>query len=253
MTKIFSFVNHKGGVGKTTTTLNLGRSLNRFYSKRVLLIDLDAQANLSSSLGLDTEDGNTIYEALSGKIKLPIKNIEPNFDIVVSSLDLSAVEMELSSAISRETLLQRLLAPVRENYDYILIDCPPSIGLLTINALTASSDIVIVLQSEYLALKGMVKLLQAIDKVKEFINPKLNLTGVLLTQFDERLNLNREVEHTMINHFKDKLFNTKIRKNIALAEAPSMNQTIFEYNPNSNGAKDYKAFTEELINRIERK
>lgn len=251
MTKIFSFVNHKGGVGKTTTTLNLGRSLNKFYNKRVLLIDLDAQANLSSSLGLDTEDNNTIYEALSGKIKLPIKNIEPNFDIVVSSLDLSAVEMELSSAISRETLLQRLLAPVKENYDYILIDCPPSIGLLTINALTASSDIVIVLQSEYLALKGMVKLLQAIDKVKEFINPKLNLTGVLLTQFDERLNLNREVEQTMINHFKDKLFNTKIRKNIALAEAPSMNQTIFEYNPNSNGAKDYKAFTEELINRAE--
>lgn len=251
MTKIFSFVNHKGGVGKTTTTLNLGRSLNKFYNKRVLLIDLDAQANLSSSLGLDTEDNSTIYEALSGKIKLPIKNIEPNFDIVVSSLDLSAVEMELSSAISRETLLQRLLAPVKENYDYILIDCPPSIGLLTINALTASSDIIIVLQSEYLALKGMVKLLQAIDKVKEFINPKLNLAGVLLTQFDERLNLNREVEQTMLNHFKDKLFNTKIRKNIALAEAPSMNQTIFEYNPNSNGAKDYKVFTEELINRIE--
>lgn len=252
MTKILSFVNHKGGVGKTTTTLNLGKSLNKFYNKKVLLIDLDAQANLSSSLGLDSEDGRTIYEALRGKIKLPIKSIEPNFDIVVSSLDLSAVEMELSSAISRETLLQRLLAPVKENYDYILIDCPPSIGLLTINALTASSDIIIVLQSEYLALKGMVKLLQAIDKVKEFINPKLNLAGVLLTQFDERLNLNREVEQTMLNHFKDKLFNTKIRKNIALAEAPSMNQTIFEYNPNSNGAKDYKVFTEELINRIER-
>lgn len=251
MTKIFSFVNHKGGVGKTTTTLNLGKALNQFHHKRVLLIDLDAQANLSSSLGLNTEDGNTIYEALSGKIKLPIKNIDTDFDIIVSSLDMSAIELELSNTISRETILQRLLAPIKQNYDYILIDCPPSIGLLTINALTASSDIIIILQSEYLALKGMVKLLQAIDKVKELINPKLNFAGVLLTQFDERLNLSREVEQTMINHFKDKLFKTKIRKNIALAEAPSMNQTIFEFNPSSNGAKDYKAFSDEIINRIE--
>lgn len=250
MTKIISFVNHKGGVGKTTTTLNLGKALSKFHNQNILIIDLDAQANLSSSLGLDTEDGNTIYEALLGKMTLPVRHIDANFDVVVASLDLSAAEMELSSYISRERILKRLLDSVKDKYDYILIDCPPSIGLLTINALTASTDIVIVLQSEYLALKGMVKLLEAIDKIKEFTNPKLNMSGVLLTQFDDRLNLNKEVEQTMLNHFNDKLFTTKIRKNIALAEAPSVNKTIFEYNPQSNGAKDYKMLGEEIMIKL---
>jgi len=158
--------------------------------------------------------------------------------------------MELSSTISRETLLKRLLVPIKDKYDYILIDCSPSIGLLTINALTASTGVIIILQSEFLALKGMQKLLQTIDNIKQYTNPILSLNGVLLTQFDERLNLNKEVEKTMLNHFKDKLFKTKIRKNIALAEAPSTGQSIFEYNPSSNGATDYKLFAGELINLI---
>jgi len=248
MTKIISFVNHKGGVGKTTTTLNLGQALAKFHKQRVLLIDLDPQANLSSSLGFDTDNGsNTIYDALSGKMSIPITKISENLHIVLSSLDLSASEMELSSTISRETLLKRLLEPIMTKYDYILIDCSPSIGLLTINALTASTGTIIILQSEYLALKGMQKLLQTINNIKQYTNSNIEFYGVLLTLFDERLNLNKEVEKTMLNHFKDKLFKTKIRKNIALAEAPSMGQSIFEYNPSSNGAVDYRHFSEELI------
>lgn len=248
MTKVISFVNHKGGVGKTTTTLNLGQALAKFHNQKVLLIDLDPQANLSSSLGFDTDNGvKTIYEALNGKSDLPINKVSDSFHIVLSSLDLSASEMELSSVISRETLLKRLLEPILNQYDYILIDCSPSIGLLTINALTASTGTIIILQSEFLALKGMQKLLQTIDNIKQYTNPTLAFYGVLLTQFDERLNLNKEVEQTMLNHFEDKLFKTKIRKNIALAEAPSTGQSIFEYNPSSNGAIDYKQFANELI------
>lgn len=248
MTKIIAFVNHKGGVGKTTTTLNLGQALAKFHNQKVLLIDLDPQANLSSSLGFDTDNGvETIYDALNGKCELPINSIFNNFDIVLSSLDLSASEMELSSVISRETLLKRLIEPIKKKYDYILIDCSPSIGLLTINALTASTGTIVVLQSEFLALKGMQKLLQTVDNIKQYTNPNLFFYGVLLTQFDERLNLNKEVEQTMINHFEDKLFKTKIRKNIALAEAPSTGKSIFEYNPSSNGATDYKQLANEII------
>lgn len=249
MPKIISFVNHKGGVGKTTTTLNLGQALAKFHNKNVLLIDLDPQANLSSSLGFDTDDNEveTIYDALNGKANLPINKVSDNLHIVLSSLDLSASEMELSSVISRETLLKRLLEPIKNKYDYIMIDCSPSIGLLTINALTASTGTIIVLQSEFLALKGMQKLLQTVDNIKKYTNTSLSFYGVLLTQFDERLNLSKEVEQTMINHFEDKLFKTKIRKNIALAEAPSTGQSIFEYNPLSNGAIDYKKLANELI------
>jgi len=195
MTKIISFVNHKGGVGKTTTTLNLGQALAKFHHKRVLLIDLDPQGNLSSSLGFDTDNGvKTIYDALNGKTSLPINEISDNLHIVLSSLDLSASEMELSSVISRETLLKRLIEPIKYKYNYILIDCSPSIGLLTINALTASTGTIIILQSEFLALKGMQKLLQTIDNIKQYTNPVLSFYGVLLTQFDERLNLSKEVE-----------------------------------------------------------
>lgn len=247
MTKVISFVNHKGGVGKTTTTLNLGQALAKFHNQKVLLIDLDPQANLSSSLGFDTDNGvKTIYEALNGKSALPINKVSDNLHIVLSSLDLSASEMELSSVISREALLKRLLEPILNQYDYILIDCSPSIGLLTINALTASTGTIIILQSEFLALKGMQKLLQTINNIKQYTNPNLSFYGVLLTQFDERLNLNKEVEQTMLNHFEDKLFKTKIRKNIALAEAPSAGLSIFEYSPTSNGSADYKQFAEEL-------
>lgn len=191
MTKVISFVNHKGGVGKTTTTLNLGQALAKFHNQKVLLIDLDPQANLSSSLGFDTDNGvKTIYEALNGKSALPINKVSDNLHIVLSSLDLSASEMELSSVISREALLKRLLEPILNQYDYILIDCSPSIGLLTINALTASTGTIIILQSEFLALKGMQKLLQTINNIKQYTNPNLSFYGVLLTQFDERLNLN---------------------------------------------------------------
>jgi chromosome partitioning protein len=247
MGRVISISNHKGGVGKTTSTINIGAGLSSLGEK-VLLIDLDPQANLSQSLGL-TDPARTIYGALRGEYKLQPIQITEGLDIVPSTLDLSGAEVELSGEAGREYILRELIEPLRASYDYILIDNPPSLGLLTINAFTASDEILIPLQAQYLALQGLAKLMEVIDKIKKRLNKELRVGGVFITQYDNRKVLNRDVAATIEAHFKDQVFTTKIRDNIALAEAPAQSLDIFRYSPKSYGAEDYRSLCKEIQRR----
>lgn len=247
MSNIIAISNHKGGVGKTTTAINLGAGLHR-EGERVLLIDLDPQANLTQSLGI-TEPERTIYGALKGSYPIPELQILPGFNLVPSTLDLSGAEIELSSEAGREYLLAEILEPIRENYGYILIDSPPSLGLLTINAFTSAGSVLIPLQAQYLALQGLSKLLEVIEKIRRRLNKELSLAGVVVTQYDSRKVLNRNILETIEEHFKGEVFSTRVRDNVALAEAPTQGVDIFRYNPKSYGAEDYLALAQELITR----
>lgn len=245
MSKVISISNHKGGVGKTTSTINIGAGLNKL-GKNILLIDLDPQANLSQSLGVIEPESN-IYGALRGDYKLEPTEIIKGLDIIPSTLDLSGAEVEMSGEAGREYILQEILEPLRASYDFILIDSPPSLGLLTINAFTASDLVLIPLQAQYLALQGLTKLMEVIDKIKKRLNKELEIGGVFITQYDNRKVLNRDVVSTIEDHFKDEVFKTKIRDNIALAEAPSMGLDIFRYQPKSYGAEDYLSLSKEIM------
>jgi len=245
--RVISISNHKGGVGKTTTTINLGAGLNKL-GKRVLLIDLDAQANLSQSLGI-IEPRFNIYGAIRGEYKLQPIEILKGLDIIPSVLDLSGAEIELSGEAGREYILHELIEPIKQDYDFILIDCPPSLSVLTINGFTASNEVIIPLQAQYLALQGLSKLIEVIDKIKKRLNKSLKIGGVLITQYDSRKILNKEVATTIESHFKKELFKTKVRDNIALAEAPAESLDIFRYNAKSYGAEDYLSVCKELIKR----
>lgn len=247
MSRVIAISNHKGGVGKTTTTINLGAGLN-LQGKKVLLIDLDAQANLSQSLGISEEENN-IYTALIGKTKLQPIEINKGLELIPSTLDLSGAEVELSGEAGREFILREILEPVRGKYDYILIDSPPSLGLLTINAFTASDEVIIPLQAQYLALQGLTKLMEVIEKIQKRLNRELKLGGVVITQYDSRKVLNRDVVETIESHFKDQVFKTRVRDNVALAEAPSQGLDIFRYNAKSYGAEDYKELSKEVIKK----
>jgi chromosome partitioning protein len=211
---------------------------------------MDPQANLTQSFGLKNPEF-TIYEALKGEHQLEPINVETNLDIVASTLDLSGAEMELSSEAGREYIFTELLEPLINKYEYIIIDCPPSLGLLTINALTAANELFIPLQPHYLAIKGLTKIIEVKDKVKKRLNKNLEITGVFVTQFDKRKILHRDVLDTINTYFQDKVFNTRIRDNIALAEAPSAGTDIFRYNPNCFGADDYMDLCKEIIQRHE--
>lgn len=253
MSKVISISNHKGGVGKTTSALNIGAGLAGL-GKRVLLIDLDPQANLSQSLGLIDQPLN-IYSYLKGvsnNYRSPVKPIEviKGLDLVPSTLDLSGAEVELSGEAGREYILRELLDPLRSSYDYIIIDSPPSLGLLTINAFTASDEVFIPLQAQYLALQGLAKLIEVVEKIKKRLNKDLRVGGVFITQYDSRKVLNRDVVATIEQHFKDKVFKTRIRENIALAEAPAQGLDIFRYQPKSHGAEDYRSLCKEIVKRI---
>ena len=247
MSKVISISNHKGGVGKTTSAINIGAGLNKL-GKKVLLIDLDAQANLSQSLGLINQERN-IYGAIKGDYKLEPITITKGWDIIPSTLDLSGAEVELSVEAGREFILRELIEPLRASYDYIIIDSPPSLGLLTINAFTASDEIFIPLQAQYLALQGLSKLVEVIDKIKKRLNKELKIGGVFITQYDNRKVLNRDVVETIQAHFKDQVFKTKVRDNIALAEAPAQGMDIFRYQPKSYGAEDYLNLCKEILKR----
>lgn len=247
--KTIAFTNQKGGVGKTTSTINVGAGLAR-EGFQVLLVDLDPQANLTYSLRLSSNRlENSIYNVLKGDIEAEEAIINHNgFDIMPSSIDLSGAEMEFANEPAREMLLKNKLNTLSKDYDYILIDCPPNLGLLTLNAFTAVKEIFIVLQSEYLALHGLSKLMDVIQIVKERLNPEIEISGIICTLFDGRKNLNNEVVDHIKDYFGDKVFDTIIRDNVALAEAPSHHKTIFEYAPDSHGAKDYKALAQEIRN-----
>ncbi len=249
--KTIALTNQKGGVGKTTTTINLGAGLAKL-GKKVLLIDLDPQANLTYSLRTHSHRlEKTIYHALRGGVDVADIIIEHNgFDFIPSSLELSGAELELASEPAREGLLKNVIKQLEEeyDYDYVLIDCPPNLGLLTLNAFTAVKDIFIVLQSEYLALHGLSKLLDLVKVVQQRLNNQLKVGGIICTLYDSRKNLNKEVVGHIKDYFGPKVFKTIIRDNVALAEAPSHHKTIFEYDGNSAGAQDYFALAKEIKN-----
>jgi chromosome partitioning protein len=247
MATVISLLNHKGGVGKTTSAINIGSGLVEL-GKRVLLVDLDPQANLSLSLGIPRQQV-TVYESLMGESDLVPFTVRDGLDVITSSLDLSSAEMELVNEAGREYILRELFTGVEEDYDFIIIDCPPSLGLLTLNALTSSQQVIIPLQTEFLALQGLAKIKQVIQKVKLRLNKELHISGVLATMYDHRKVLNRDVVETIQKYFGPLLFETYIRDNVALAEAPASRQDIFGYASSSNGAKDYLEVSKEILNR----
>lgn len=249
MGKVISLLNHKGGVGKTTSVINIGAGLAQM-ERKVLLVDIDPQANLTVSLGIPRQP-ITIYECMRGESELEPFNLKENVDIIMSTLDLSGAELELINEAGREYILRELFEPVREEYDYVIIDCPPSLGLLTLNALAASDYVYIPLQTEFLALQGLAKIKQVIDKVKFRLNRNLEIGGVIGTMYDGRKILNRDVMETIRKYFGEKVFDTLIRDNVALAEAPSQRKDIFEYNSTSIGAEDYMNLCKEIIQRVE--
>ena len=248
MTKIIAILNHKGGVGKTTTTINLAAAFQQ-KKKRVMVIDLDGQANLTESFGYSIEEEKTVYGAMKGEYPLPIIETGSGISLVPSCLDLSAAESELINEPGREMILRGLIAKVPEvnKYDYILIDCPPSLGLLTLNALTASDYLIIPVQAQFLAMRGMAKIMNVIQIVQERLNPGLKVGGIIITQYDQRKTLNKSVTELIKDSFCDQVFKTIIRDNVSLAEAPIKGQNIYEYNKNSNGAKDYMELAKEVL------
>lgn len=256
---IVGILNQKGGVGKTTTTVNLGAALSKL-GKKVLLVDIDAQSNLTTHLGLGApEDSDklesppvpefTIYDVLKGTkdIKDVIIHRDNSMDVVPSSLLLSAADLELGGVVGRELILRRALIGIKDLYDYIVIDCPPALGLLSLNALAAVDKVIIPVQSEYLALHGVRQLLDTIDQVRGIYNSSLTVGGVLICLHDSRKRLARAVSDTIRAYFGDLVFDTVIRSNVALAEAPANGQTIFEYSQKSPGAEDYEALAKEVL------
>lgn len=249
--KVVAIMNQKGGVGKTTTALNVGAGLHR-VGKRVLLVDLDPQANLTIALGYKPEEleGKSVYELFKGDASLGdvILNRDGLY-VIPSTLDLSGAELEIQEA-GREMILREILGNIdAHEMDYVLIDCPPSLGLLTINALSASDEVYVPLQTEYFALKGTAKLLHTVEIVKRRINPNVRVSGIIGTLYDTRKNLNKEIIEKIRAHFGDIVFKTLIRDNVALAESPSFGQTIFEYAPKAAGAEDYAALVDEIRER----
>jgi chromosome partitioning protein len=243
--RIITVSNHKGGTGKTTSTLNVGKALSNSEVK-CLLVDIDSQANLSQSLRAD-EEVMTIADALSRKIDhLPIKVIDDFLHIVPASLELSSVEPGLYSNFTNYFLLKQLLDKVRDNYDFIIIDCPPSLGILTQNALIASDSILITVQSQFLSLKGLNTIYNLVQTIQEKLNPTLKVEGLLLTQTNNT-RLSKDIVSSLKKSFQGKVFSTTIRQNISLAEASASRQDIFSYKPNSYGAIDYMNLAKEIL------
>lgn len=248
-TKIIAFANHKGGVGKTTTTASVG-SILASKGYKVLLIDLDAQANLSYSMKQLPDVYQSIYNILVFKESPQPYNVSKNLDLIPSSQELAMVDIQLSSVIARERVLSRALSPIKENYDFILIDCPPSLGVLTLNACTFATDIIIPLIAEVLPFKGLAMINEFISNVRECLNPEAHVSGVLITRW-EKTKLTSGIEQELRSSWGDLIFKTKIRKNVTIAEAPLESSNIIEYAPKSNGAVDYISLSEELLNRLQ--
>lgn len=241
--------NHKGGVGKTCSTCNIGAGLAREGNK-VLLIDLDPQANLSLSFGIKDVE-TSVYQVLLGicPIHEAIYNVTENLDILPSNLDLAGAEIELSSEAGREVILKEFTSKIRPDYDYIIIDCAPSLGLLTTNALTASHEVYIPLQAQYLSLQGVSKLTSIIEKIQRRLNERLKIGGIFITQYNARKVLNRDIANNIEKYFGSQVLKTKIRDNITLAEAPGKGKDIFRYNPKCYGAEDYMSLCKEIVSK----
>ncbi len=251
MGKIIAIANQKGGVGKTTTSINLASGL-AYLNKRVLLVDFDPQGNATQGVGYSVKgDELTIYDAIldDTDIKECIKTLRnPPLDLLPASITLAGADLEMANIEKdREKLLKRNLDGLKDDYDFIIIDCPPSLGLLNTNALTAADSVIIPVQCEYYALEGVTQLLQTIRLVQKLFNPDLRIEGVLLTMFDARTNLSVEVQQEVHRHFKEKAYRTYIPRNIKLSEAPSQGKSIYDYAINSEGARAYVSLTKEVI------
>jgi chromosome partitioning protein len=252
MTQIISIANQKGGVGKTTTAVNLSAALAKF-GKRVLLVDCDSQANATTGLGIDKPSLTaSLYQGLIGEAEIDeiiLPTMMPKLMIIPANVDLIGFEIEMVAADHREAKLKQLLAPVANRFDYIFIDCPPALSLLTLNAFTASNFVLITLQSEFFALEGLGQLLDTIKRVKSAFNPGLKIKGILLTLFDRRTNLAQNVVEDAKQYFKDMVFKTKIPRNVKLGEAPSYGLPIMLYDKQSQGSKSYLSFAREFLKR----
>ncbi len=252
MGKIIAIANQKGGVGKTTTSVNLAASLG-VLEKKVLLIDADPQANATSGLGIDVESVELgTYQLLEHSIKAEeaiIGTDSPNLDIIPSHIDLVAIEIELVDQDQREYMLKKAIGHLREKYDYVIIDCAPSLGLLTLNALTAADSVIIPIQCEYFALEGLGKLLNTIKSVQKIHNDKLDIEGLLLTMYDSRLRLSNQVVEEVQKHFGEMVFQTIIQRNVRLSEAPSHGESIINYDASSRGATNYLSLAHEIIKK----
>ena len=251
MTKIIALTNQKGGVGKTTSAVNIAASL-AVSEIKTLLIDMDPQANTTTGIAeiIEKPAENTIYDTLVDEIPIKdtiSKTIFNHLDAISSTKDLVGAEIELVSVIARELELKKALAKVKRMYDYIIIDCPPSLGLLTLNSLTAANALIIPIQAEYYALEGLGQLLNTIRLVQQHLNKNLKIAGVLITMFDSRLNLSKQVLGEVKGYFGDKLFNTVIHRNVRLGEAPSFGKPALLYDANSVGSQDYMTLVEEII------